>query len=82
MADVSLDQQIMQKIQKLDEGQKQRVLEFVESELNAAPLPLETWLRQATAFRQALRAKYGDGHFFGVQEMLDEIREEASWPRR
>jgi hypothetical protein len=83
MADISIEQEIMRRLRQLDERQKQRVLAFVESQLHARTQPtLLEWLTQATAFREELRQMYGPTHFFGVQAMLDDIREEASWPRR
>lgn len=81
MADASIDQALMAKIRELDDTQKLRVLEFVEEQLNPPALRLEEWLEQATALREELVRKYGEDHFFGVQDALDEIREEASWPR-
>ncbi len=82
MADASLDRALMAKIHELDDAQKRRVLEFVEEQFGAPTLSLAEWLKQATTFREELVRKYGKDHYFGVQEALDEIREEASsWPR-
>ncbi len=82
MANTSIEQEIMSKLQCLDQAQKERVLAYVDSELQATRPALREWLRQATALREELRNKYGRGHFFGVQAMLNHIREEGSWPRR
>jgi len=79
MADISLEQQIIERLRSLDEAQKQRVLEFVED--LKEPQAADDWFERVEAFDAELRQKYGDQHVFGVQDMLDQIREEASWPR-
>jgi hypothetical protein len=81
MTHISFEQQIIEKLHRLDDAQKQRVLAFVERELAKAQVTLGDWLNQATAYRDGLRARYGDDHVFDVQTILDDIREEASWPR-
>jgi len=46
------------------------------------PATLEEWLDLAAKSRAELGAKYGPNHC-NTQEILDEIREEASeWPRK
>ena len=81
MADTSVDQALMSKIRELTDTQKLRVLEFVEEQFSTPVLSLKEWLERATALREELVGKYGEDHYFGVQDALDEIREEASWPR-
>ena len=41
----------------------------------------DTWFEELAAFREQLRAKHGDQFTVDVQGLLDELREEASWPR-
>lgn len=82
MADVSIEQQIIDSLRKLNEDQQRRVLEFVEHELSASQITLGEWLEKAASLRAKLRAMYGEGYFFNTQAILDEIREEASWPRQ
>jgi len=77
----TLEQELIEKIGKLDDAAKLRVLAVVEQELETPKLTQNEWLEQAIALSEELRLKYGDGYYFGVQDMLDEIREEASWPR-
>lgn len=77
----TLEQELIEKISKLDDAAKLRVLAVVQHELETPKLTPSEWLEQAVALSEELRQKYGDGYDFGVQDMLDEIREEASWPR-
>jgi hypothetical protein len=74
---------IIERIAQLDESQQQ-VLTFARTLVSSSAsegLSLGEWLEQAAALRAQLRGKYGSKHFFGTQALLDEIREEASWPR-
>jgi hypothetical protein len=38
-------------------------------------------MRQVEQFQAESKAKYGEDPFFGTLDLLDELREEASWPR-
>jgi len=76
---------IIEQIAQLDEAAQQQVLELarqlVTEQINR-PSDLGAWLEQASRLREELRAKYGPNHF-NSQELLDELREEASvWPRK
>jgi hypothetical protein len=77
----ALENEIIENVRKLDDAGKQRILAFVEQELRKPQTTLGDWLERATAFREEMSAKYGVNHFFNVQSTLDELREEASWPR-
>lgn len=77
----ALEEIILSKIRKMDEVQQQRVLEFVEG-LGASTFDFKDWFRRVEAFQQELKSHYGENYSVGVQDMLDEIREEASWPRQ
>ena len=81
MADSAIEQKLMAKIHELDDVQKERVLDFIKEQFGTPTLSLKEWLDKATTLRQELVQKYGKDHFFGVQDTLDQIREEASWPR-
>jgi hypothetical protein len=76
----ALEQQIFDKIHQLDETQQQRLWEFLQT-LEPAPFSWHDWFREVENFQAELRAAYGDQHYFGAQDLLDELREEASWPR-
>ena len=67
-------------------------VEVIVNKTIAAPVPdvhepinpatMEEWLDLAAKSRADLLAKYGPNHF-NTQDILDEIREEASeWPRK
>lgn len=75
----ALEQEIIEKIRNLDEAQQLRLLQIVE-DMQPKQFDMEEWFRQVDEFRVELRSKYGTGHV-NVQGLLDEIREEASWPR-
>lgn len=83
MAALSVREQLIAKILKMDEAEAERVLAFVESTPNEAgdsSLSMAEWSKQADALLEQLREKYGDSHF-DIQGTLDDIRDEASWPR-
>ncbi len=75
MSDGTLDREIIEAVQKLDRERKQRVLEFIRS-LEKPQAVSADWFERVEAFQAELRAKYGDDFVFGVQSMLDEVREE------
>ncbi len=77
----TLEQEIIDKFHQLDETAQLRVLASLVAEPDSTKITLKEWLERATAYRARLTAKYGSEHFFGVQTMLDEIREDAPWPR-
>ena len=78
----TVEQEILEKFQQLDSESKRRILASLEQEVNAPTMDLGQWLEQATGFRGRLRAKYGQGHFFGTQTLLDEVREEGFRSKR
>jgi hypothetical protein len=41
----------------------------------------EEWLEKAKALHAELVAKYGEGHYFDSVDVINEIREEATWQR-
>lgn len=78
----ALEQEIWQKLHLLDRAAKERIFDSLKQELEDSPaITLEEWLEKAEAFSAELRTKYGERYFFNSQAMLDELREEASWPR-
>ena len=77
----ALEADIVEKFRQLDDAGKVRVLAVLEREIQPAQADLATWLEGAAALRSKLREHYGKDHFFGVQTLLDDIREDASWPR-
>jgi hypothetical protein len=71
----ALEQEIISKLQRLDESQKVRVLKFIDQVTE--PQRVQTdWFERVNAFQVELRAKYGDKRRFSVQDLLDEVREE------
>ncbi len=75
----ALEQEIIDKIRKLDANQQKQILQHIES-IKPKEFDADEWFRQVEEFRSALRGKYGIGHV-NAQGLLDELREEASWPR-
>lgn len=76
----ALEQSIWDMFQQLDEDSKLRLLKRME-ETTEPDFDFDAWMAKAEALHQQLREKYGTTHFFDVQGVLDELREEASWPR-
>jgi hypothetical protein len=75
-----LEATLVEKIHNLDDQQKQKVLEYVES-LQPKPFDFKEWLRQVREFKAQLREEYGEDYVVGTQQLLDELRDEASNPR-
>ena len=75
VANSTLEQEIVEAVRQLDEERQTRVLKFVR-DLSQSQITLGEWLDRAHAFREELRAKYGDDFVFNSLEVLDEIREE------
>jgi hypothetical protein len=71
----ALEQDLFDKIRKLDEQSKLRVLEFV-NDLGRLKRSFEERQAEAEAIYQELRARYGDNHFPSSADILNEIREE------
>jgi len=75
----TLENEIVDKFRQLDEASKRRLLQALEREVEqSGSTALNEWLTWAVTFREHMAEKYGDVHF-GVQDALDEVREEASW---
>ncbi len=81
MADSALVQRIVKEVRKLKREQQAEVLEYIRHIHPSDEFSFEEWLKEVEEFQEELRRKYGDDYFFNVQQTLDEIREEASWPR-
>jgi hypothetical protein len=76
----ALEQELIDRIRQLDEASQRRVLAFV-LELEPKPFDFEQWMKDAEAFRTRLREQYGENYVVGGLQLLEELREEASWPR-
>lgn len=76
----TIREELIERIDRLDEAAQRRVLEFVRS-LDDEQVSLAEVLAQASELRAEFRTKYGEHFAVSVQDLLDEIREEASWPR-
>ena len=75
-----IEQEIVDRLSKLDSPLQQQVLDFVRqlqnSEGNESRLTLGEWLKKTHILRSEFRAKYGDSKLIDTQSMLDEVREE------
>ncbi len=71
----ALEQEIIEKIRKLDEAQKKQILEFIQ-EIDEQESTDENWSDRARTLRLKLRHKYGVNRFADNQAVLDEVREE------
>lgn len=69
-------QELLAQIDKLDEDQQRRLLDYVRLLARPHTLTWAEWLARADRAREELRQKYGDQHFFNSQSLLDEVREE------
>jgi hypothetical protein len=75
----TIEQEIFDEIEALEPELKKLVLDYVR-DLKKAQVT-DDWFARVEAFQAELAAKYGEDHTFGTQDLLDEVREEASWPR-
>ncbi len=79
MTTVTIDLDLLEKIGKLDAERRRRLSEYVEHLVaEQSKLVLAQWLQTAEAAHQELLTKYGPNYRVGVQDMLDEIREEPT----
>jgi hypothetical protein len=72
----ALRQELLDQIEKLDEAQQQKLLEYVRVLAKPSQLAWTQWLELADQSQRELRAKYGDQHYFNSQAILVEVREE------
>ncbi len=75
-----LQQAIFDRVKLLDREQQQTVLAFLES-LKSRSFDATAWEQQVDQIHAELRAMYGENYRVDVQSLLDEVREEGSWPR-
>ena len=76
----TLEQEILDIVRRMDEPQQQQGLGYLQS-IEPLRFDADRWFQQVATFQDKLQAKYGSDHHFGTQSLLDELREEASWPR-
>lgn len=76
----SVESEIIEKFRQLDEQSQVKLLDQLNAEMQSIALPLTQWLSEATTLREQLATKYGSGYIHS-QSLLDEVRDEASWPR-
>lgn len=76
----TLENEMIEEFRKLDEAHQQQALQIIK-DMQPKPFDFDTWMRDVNAFRAKLAAKYGEDYVIGALDLLDELREEASWPR-
>lgn len=75
----ALEQQIIELFDQLDPDARLRIVSQLQAK-QARPSATDEALERLKAVRQNMIAKYGVNHV-DVQTLLDEIREDESWPR-
>jgi hypothetical protein len=75
----ALEQEIWDRFFRLDHDSQVKLVNALRQATETPPISTEEWLKWTDQFNARLRAKYGDDYSVGVQSILDEIREEASW---
>lgn len=76
----ALEQELFDKIHNLDEAHQKQLLQIVDN-MQPKPFDFDAWMRDVNAFRAKLATKYDEDYVIGALDLLDELREEASWPR-
>lgn len=71
----ALEQELIDRIRKLDEERKRQVLIYIQ-EIDAPRLTLGEWLHDIETLSQELEAKYGARHFPSATDLINELREE------
>jgi hypothetical protein len=72
-----LDQVIMDRIQKLDDSKKIKLLEMID-EIDQAVFDFNRWIQRVRDSRAELLASYGADFTVDVQALLDDVREEPT----
>jgi hypothetical protein len=73
----ALEQELFDKIRKLDEAHQKQLLHIVDN-MQPKPFDFDEWMANVETLHEQLKA---DGQLVRVQDLLDELRKEASWPR-
>ena len=79
----ALERELIERIKHLSERGMLRVLETVKQVENASdePLTAEAWRERVRIVHEQLRPLSEMSSSISAQDLLDEVREEASWPR-
>lgn len=72
-----VEQEIVEKFQQLDSETQSRIMETLH-QIQEPTLDFGAWRARVATFHSKLRAAYGENYVIGGQELLDELREEAS----
>lgn len=73
----SLEQEIIEKFQRLEPAAKQRVLETLSFDVQTS-FDYVGWWSKADALQARIRSRLGDQASVGALSLLDELREEES----
>jgi len=76
----TLEAEVIDSFFKLDEEAQRRVRSLILSGPKKE-FDMKEWLARGDELRERIRSERGDLGPIDVQSILDEIREEASWPR-
>jgi hypothetical protein len=79
-----LEEEIVQRYEQLSLEQRLHLLDRVDIQWGVARAEFDyaAWTKQADLILAAIRAEHGADYVTGTQDLLDELREETSWPRR
>lgn len=82
MAIFELEQELIEKISRLDREKQHQVLGYVDSLLDyeetQSQMPLSEWLRLADQSLTETQTLHGENFTVNIQSALDEIREEPT----
>lgn len=73
----ALENEMIEEFRKLDEAHQQQALQIIK-DMQPKPFDFAEWMANIEVLHEQLRV---DGQLVRVQDLLDELREEASWPR-
>ncbi len=79
-----LEQEILDRYRQMSPERRKYIRDLLDvmDKKNTEPgFNFDQWNRRADQLLDDIRAEYGSNYYVGSQDLLDELREEASWPR-
>jgi hypothetical protein len=75
----TIEAEIVERFKQLDNSAKHRVLHLLEHQTEAeSTFDFDSWLQRVQVLQAEIHATYGEEYTVGSQQLLDELREEAS----
>jgi hypothetical protein len=79
-----LEQEILDRYRQMSPERRKNIralLDGLDKKSGEPGFNYDQWKHRADQLLADMRAEYGADYYVGSQDLLDELREEASWPR-